>query len=255
MQGDFGNLTCFTGRLQGKPASDEPKRRTPKHPEGPTTGARSKPDSLCSHPLSDNGDSEATFEQDGDDSQPLPASPDKEEFHPVRQLSQLQLPALPAAAEQSDSAADKTQLAPASQAGEGLKSSVSDESSTAATEPQTSEVQTHKAGVNGDKAVQGEAKQPAAGTTSATGLIAAFRPVQQLPASSAAASTAGSNASDRQAAGDLQEIEFRSHLHALLLRAKVLRLEWSAHTPEDVREKENAGTSISRSTFALLLQC
>ncbi len=216
-------------------------------------------DSLCSHPLSDKGDSEATFEQDGDDGQPLPASPDKEEFHPVRQLSQLQLPSLPAAAEQSDSAADKTQLAPASQAGDGLKSSVSDESSTAVTEPQTSEVQTHKAGVNGDKAVQGEAKQPAAGTTSATGLIAAFRPVEQLPASSAAASspasTAGSNASDRQAADDLQEIEFRSHLHALLLRARVLRLEWSAHTPEDVREKENAGTSICPSTFALLLQC
>ncbi len=123
---------------------------------------------------------------------------------------------------------------------------------------------------------QGEAKQPAAGTTSATGLIAAFRPVEELPASSAApsspsspsshsilapsspsspASTAGSNASDRQAAGDLQEIEFKSHLHALLLRAKVLRLEWSAHTPEDGREKENAGTSICPSTFALLLQC
>ena len=242
MQGDFGNLTCFTGRLQGKPASDEPKRRTPKHPEGPTTGARSKPDSLCSHPLSDNGDSEATFEQDGDDSQPLPASPDKEEFHPVRQLSQLQLPALPAAAEQSDSAADKTQLAPASQAGEGLKSSVSDESSTAATEPQTPEVQTD---VNGDKEAQGEAKQPMAGTTSATGLIAAFRPVEQLPASSAAASTAGSDASDRQAADDLQEIEFRSHLHALLLRAKVLRLEWTAHTPEDAHEEDNAGTSLA----------
>ncbi|KAL0044580.1 hypothetical protein WJX82_001321 [Trebouxia sp. C0006] len=54
-------------RQRGKPASDEPKRRTPKHPEGPTTGARSKADSLCSHPLSGMDDSEAIFKQDGDD--------------------------------------------------------------------------------------------------------------------------------------------------------------------------------------------
>ena len=82
-------------------------------------------------------------------------------------------------------------------------------------------------------------------------------PMEQLPASSAAASspasTAGSNASDSQAAGDLQEIEFRSHLHALLLRAKVPRLEESAHNPEGAREKESAGTSVCLSTFALLL--
>ena len=171
----------------------------------------------------------------------------------------MQRPSLPAAVEQCDAAADKTQLAPASQAGKGLKSSVSDETLTAATEPQTPEVPTDNAVVNGNKAVQGEAKEPAAGTTSATGLIAAFRPVEQLPASSPAASspasTAGSSASDRQAANDLQEIEFRSHLHALLLRARVPRLEWTAHTPEDVREKGNAGTSICLSTFAMLLQC
>ena len=30
---EYGNLTCFAGRLQG---SGEPKRRTPKHHEGPT---------------------------------------------------------------------------------------------------------------------------------------------------------------------------------------------------------------------------
>jgi len=112
-------------------------------------------------------------------------------------------------------------------------------------------VQTDEAVVNDDK-VQSDAKQPAARSTSATGLIAAFRPVEQLPASSAAASlpasTAGSNASDRQAADDLQVLELRTHVVALLLRAKVPRLEWSAHTPEDVREKENAGTSVCLST-------
>ena len=191
--------------------------------------------------LSNMEDSEATFEQDGDGGQPSLSSPDKEKYHPVRQLSQVQLPSLPAAAEQSDSAADKTQLAPASQAGEGLKSSVTDEPLTAPTEPQTPEVQTD---VNGDREAQGEAKQPMAGTIPATGLIAAFRPVEYLPASSAAASTAGSNASDRQAAGDLQEIEFRSHLHALLLRAKVPRLELPAHRPEDECDKESAGTLV-----------
>jgi len=147
---EYGDLTCFTGRLQGKPASgdkQESKRRASKHPEGPTTGT-----------------------------------------------------------------------------GKTL-------------------VQTGKAPVNNDKAAQGDAKQPAGQTTSATGLIAAFRPVEQLPASSAAASlpasAAGSNASR-----DLQEFEFISHLDALLLRAKVLRLE-PAHRPKDAREKESAGTSAA----------
>ncbi len=158
---EYGDLTCFTGRSQGKPEKQEPKRRTTKHSEGPRTGT------------------------------------------------------------------GKTV------------------------------VQTDEAVANDDKAAQGDAKQPAARTTYARGLIAAFRPVEQLPASSAAASlpasTAGSNASDRQAAGDPQD--FRSHLHALLLRAKVLRLEESAHRPEDAREKESAGTSVCLSRFALLLQC
>ena len=241
-----GDLTCATGRLQGKPASNEPKRRTPKHPKGPTTGARNKSDSLCSHQLSDLDESETAFEQDGDDGQPLPSLPDKEKNHTVRQLSQL--PSVPAAVEQSHSAINRTQLALASQAGETLESPVSDQPITAATEPQTSEVQTHRGVVQTVKAAQGDSKQSAAGTDSAAGLIGAFRPMEQLPANSAAASspasTAGSNASDSQAAGDLQEIEFRSHLHALLLRAKVLRLEESAHTPEDAREKESRYISL-----------
>ena len=193
-------------------------------------------------------ESETAFEQDGDDGQPLPSLPDKEEYHTVRQLSQLQLPSVPAAVEQSDSAINRTQLALASQAVEALESPVSDQLITAATEPQTSEVHTHRGVDQTVKAAQGDVKQSAAGNDSATGLIGAFRPVEQLPASSAAASspasTAGSNASDSQAAGDLQEIEFRSHLHALLLRAKVPRLEESAHTPEGACEKESAGTSV-----------
>jgi len=114
-------------------------------------------------------------------------------------------------------------------------------------------VQTGKAVVDYDKAAQGEAKQPAGRTTSATGLIAAFRPAEQLSASSAAASlpasTAGSSAS-----GVLQEFEFRSYLDALLLRAKVLQLE-QAHRPEDAHDKEGAGTSACLSMFALVLQC
>lgn len=46
-------------------------------------------------------------------------------------------------------------------------------------------VQTDRAIFNDIKAGQDGAKQPAGQTTSATGLIAAFRPVEQLPASSA----------------------------------------------------------------------
>ncbi len=45
--------------------------------------------------------------------------------------------------------------------------------------------QTDRAIFNDIKAGQDGAKQPAGRTTSATGLIAAFRPVEQLPASSA----------------------------------------------------------------------
>ena len=250
-------MTCFTGRSQGKPASDdkqEPKRRAAKHLEGPTTGTGDRSTSLCSHSLSDLHESE---EQDSDDGQLLPSSPGKLEFHTSRQPSQLQRPPVPAAVDHIDSTVDKTQLALASQAGEGQQSLVSP--AAIATEPQTLEVPTDNTVVNGDKAVQGEAKPPAAATTSATGLIAAFRPVEQLSASSAAtcspASTAGSNASDRQAAGDLQEIEFRSHLHALLLRANVPQLEWTAHASEDAHEEGNAGTSLCMSNFALMLQC
>ena len=105
--------------------------------------------------------------------------------------------------------------------------------------------------------MQSDAKQPAGRNASAKGLIAAFRPVEQLPASSAAAalsaSSAGSNASDRQAADDL--LDLRSYVDALLLRAKVLRLEESAHRPEDVHERQSAGTSVCLSPFGLLLQC
>ena len=117
-------------------------------------------------------------------------------------------------------------------------------------------VQTSEALVIDDK-VQSDAKQPAARSTSATGLIAAFRPVEQLPASSAAAtslaSSAGSNASDRQAADEL--LDLRSYVDALPLRAKVLQLELPAHGPEDECDKESAGTSVCLSTFALLLKC
>ena len=275
---ESGDLTCFTARSQGKPASDEPKKRTPKHPKGPMTGTGRTSGSLASYYIDTEDDSEAVLEQGDGDARLLPGPAlDTEDRH-TRQLSQLQLPPVPAAVVQAPEAAavpslQRAQSVPtqlegeqavdeaplASQAGEGRKSPVSDEPFTAATKPQTSEVQTHKAVVKTDKAAQGDAKQPAGRTTSATGLIAAFRPAEQLPASSAAASlpasTAGSNASDRQAADDLQDSDFRSHLHALLLRAKVLRLEVSAHTSEDARKKESAGTSVCLSTFALVLQC
>jgi len=283
----YGDLTFFFCRSQSKSASDEkqePKRRTSKHPERPTTGTGKRSGSLASHYIDIEDDLEACFEQDGGDARVLPSpSSDKEECHTSRQLSKLQLPPVPAAVAQfvpseaaavpslkrtqlmpfqlkGEQAVDKAQLAIASQAGKGRKSPVSpDTADTPATEPQTSEVQTDKAIVNYDKAAQGDAKQPAGGTTSATGLIAAFRPVDQLPASSAAApspaSTAESNASDRQAAGDVQGFDLRSYLDALLQRAEVLRLELPAHRPEDACEKESAGTSVCLSTFALLLQC
>ncbi len=108
--------------------------------------------------------------------------------------------------------------------------------------------QTDRAIFNDIKAGQDGVKQPAARNASATGLIAAFRPVEQLPASSAVASSlassAGSNASDRQAADDLLDLRF--YVDALLLRAKVLRLELPAHRPEDAYEKDSAGTSVSQ---------
>ncbi|DBB14961.1 TPA: hypothetical protein ACH3X3_004558 [Trebouxia sp. C0006] len=107
--------------------------------------------------------------------------------------------------------------------------------------------QTDRAIFNDIKAGQDGVKQPAARNASATGLIAAFRPVEQLPASSAVASSlassAGSNASDRQAADDLLDLRF--YVDALLLRAKVLRLELPAHRPEDAYEKDSAACAFS----------
>jgi hypothetical protein len=248
---------------------------------GPRLVQKKRSGSLASHYIDIEDDSEACFEQDGGDARLLPSpSPDKEECHTFRQRSPLQLPPVPAAVAQfvpseaaavpslqrtqsmpfqleGEQAVDKAQLAIASQAGKGRKSPVTpDAAGKPATEPQTLEVQTDKAVVNYDKAAQGDTKQPAGGSSD---LIAAFRPVGQLSASSAAApspvSTAGSNASDRQAAGDVQGFDNRSYLDALLLRAKILRLELPAHRPENACEKESAGTSVCLSTFALLLQC
>ncbi|KAA6420423.1 MAG: hypothetical protein FRX49_09585 [Trebouxia sp. A1-2] len=111
------------------------------------------------------------------------------------------------------------------------------------TGPGRTVVQTDKAVVSHGKAAQGDAKQPAGRTTASTALIAAFRPVEQLPASSAAdvlpASVAGSDAS-----GVLQESEFRSHLTALLLRAKILRLEL-ADRPENAHDTDSAVCPVS----------
>ncbi|KAL0024811.1 hypothetical protein WJX79_000215 [Trebouxia sp. C0005] len=59
-------------RQGGKPASgekQEPKRRTPKRLAEPANGAGKRSNLLCSHRLSDLDDSEAIFEQGGDDGQ------------------------------------------------------------------------------------------------------------------------------------------------------------------------------------------
>ena len=276
---EYGDLTCFSGHSQGKPASDEPKKRNVKHPKRPTTGTGKTSGSLASHHIDTEDDSEAVLEQGGSEAHLLPGPvPDTYDRH-TRHLSQSQLLAVPAAVVQAAEAAavpslqrprsEPSQLdgeqaldeAPlASQAGVSGNSPASPAAIVSpATEPAALEAKTEKAVANGDKAAQGDVKQPAAQSTCATGLIAAFRPVEQHPASSAAASlpagTAGSNASDRQAADDLQVSDFRSHVDALLLRAKIPRLELPAHRPEDAHEKESAGTSVCLSTLPLLLQC